>query len=171
MKQLAMMTNGTYVFLTDDSGIGESHLTHAIPDYDVEKLNELLIRLISGYATGSSCDQVIEDMSVEISKDRKEELSVKLFPNPTVDRLNLELSTAVDEAIITTSTGRRAHLESGLSEGSHTIDVSSLVSGKYYLTLVKAGKEVKVMPFLIICLLYTSPSPRDRQKSRMPSSA
>ena len=24
---------------------------------------------------------------------------------------------------------------------------------------------------LIICLLYTSPSPRDRQKSRMPSSA
>ena len=25
--------------------------------------------------------------------------------------------------------------------------------------------------FLSICLLYTSPSPRDRQKSRMPSSA
>ena len=27
------------------------------------------------------------------------------------------------------------------------------------------------MDFLKICLLYTSPSPRDRQKSRMPSSA
>ena len=26
-------------------------------------------------------------------------------------------------------------------------------------------------PWYIICLLYTSPSPRDRQKSRMPSSA
>ena len=25
--------------------------------------------------------------------------------------------------------------------------------------------------FMCICLLYTSPSPRDRQKSRMPSSA
>ena len=25
--------------------------------------------------------------------------------------------------------------------------------------------------FYIVCLLYTSPSPRDRQKSRMPSSA
>ena len=24
---------------------------------------------------------------------------------------------------------------------------------------------------LVVCLLYTSPSPRDRQKSRMPSSA
>ena len=26
-------------------------------------------------------------------------------------------------------------------------------------------------PIYVICLLYTSPSPRDRQKSRMPSSA
>ena len=29
----------------------------------------------------------------------------------------------------------------------------------------------KLMCHLYICLLYTSPSPRDRQKSRMPSSA
>ena len=28
-----------------------------------------------------------------------------------------------------------------------------------------------VMPNVVTCLLYTSPSPRDRQKSRMPSSA
>ena len=28
-----------------------------------------------------------------------------------------------------------------------------------------------ILSFLIGCLLYTSPSPRDRQKSRMPSSA
>ena len=32
--------------------------------------------------------------------------------------------------------------------------------------LVKAGVDVDIS-----CLLYTSPSPRDRQKSRMPSSA
>ena len=29
----------------------------------------------------------------------------------------------------------------------------------------------KNLKYLITCLLYTSPSPRDRQKSRMPSSA
>ena len=32
-------------------------------------------------------------------------------------------------------------------------------------------KRLKRMPLQYICLLYTSPSPRDRQKSRMPSSA
>ena len=30
---------------------------------------------------------------------------------------------------------------------------------------------VKPKSYFIFCLLYTSPSPRDRQKSRMPSSA
>ena len=35
------------------------------------------------------------------------------------------------------------------------------------LKLAEQGKTVKI----ITCLLYTSPSPRDRQKSRMPSSA
>ena len=37
--------------------------------------------------------------------------------------------------------------------------------------LVKQLHSVGVMSLVIICLLYTSPSPRDRQKSRMPSSA
>ena len=32
-------------------------------------------------------------------------------------------------------------------------------------------KFIKDIVFGTICLLYTSPSPRDRQKSRMPSSA
>ena len=40
----------------------------------------------------------------------------------------------------------------------------------------KSGYEAgcpmtKLLPFNPTCLLYTSPSPRDRQKSRMPSSA
>ena len=40
------------------------------------------------------------------------------------------------------------------------------------LTMQKVLADfIKVNRQLMICLLYTSPSPRDRQKSRMPSSA
>ena len=35
----------------------------------------------------------------------------------------------------------------------------------------KTCKLSKVKAWISFCLLYTSPSPRDRQKSRMPSSA
>ena len=42
----------------------------------------------------------------------------------------------------------------------------------YLLSNLKTVCEKKNWPFYeICCLLYTSPSPRDRQKSRMPSSA
>ena len=41
--------------------------------------------------------------------------------------------------------------------------------GATILTLALAGMIGSAT--LYICLLYTSPSPRDRQKSRMPSSA
>ena len=38
-------------------------------------------------------------------------------------------------------------------------------------TLVPVASGTPGLAPLTICLLYTSPSPRDRQKSRMPSSA
>ena len=37
--------------------------------------------------------------------------------------------------------------------------------------IVKEGSDITIVTWSGICLLYTSPSPRDRQKSRMPSSA
>ena len=38
-------------------------------------------------------------------------------------------------------------------------------------SLISRARNTLTAKFLDICLLYTSPSPRDRQKSRMPSSA
>ena len=37
-------------------------------------------------------------------------------------------------------------------------------------TILSANDRLKLIKYLI-CLLYTSPSPRDRTRSRMPSSA
>ena len=44
-----IVTGGTYVFLTDDSGIGYSHIEASVGDSDVEKLADLMIRLIKKY--------------------------------------------------------------------------------------------------------------------------
>lgn len=49
MRALSVLTGGEYVFLTDNSGIGGEHLKPTIGEYQVYKLNELLIDLISGY--------------------------------------------------------------------------------------------------------------------------
>lgn len=54
MRFMSAATGGSYVFLTDDSGIGGSHIEPTIGKYDVEYLNNLLVRLISAYLTTES---------------------------------------------------------------------------------------------------------------------
>jgi len=49
MRSFAILTNGTYVFITDDSGVGNDHLEPTIGEFEVEKLNDLLVRLVSQY--------------------------------------------------------------------------------------------------------------------------
>ena len=48
-RDFAIVTGGTYVFLTDDSQVGESHIVPSVGEYAVEKLNDLLCRLIEDY--------------------------------------------------------------------------------------------------------------------------
>jgi hypothetical protein len=50
MRFIAMYTNGTYVFITDHSGIGNKHLEPSIGEYQVEKLSDLMVRLIKKYS-------------------------------------------------------------------------------------------------------------------------
>ena len=45
-----MATNGTYVFITNDSGIGNEHIEATVGEYQVEKLRDLIARLIIAYA-------------------------------------------------------------------------------------------------------------------------
>ena len=42
---------------------------------------------------------------------------------------------------------------------------------KYGMTEIEKTFEIIALAMVGICLLYTSPSPRDRTRSRMPSSA
>ena len=50
MRFCAIVTNGTYVFITDDSGIGDDHLEPTVGEYEVEYLNDLMVRLIQEHA-------------------------------------------------------------------------------------------------------------------------
>ena len=49
LRFFAIATSGTYVFLTNDSGIGGDHIQASVGEYKVEQLNELIVRLIDKY--------------------------------------------------------------------------------------------------------------------------
>lgn len=50
LRFMSMSTNGTYVFVTDHSGIGNPHLEPSVGEFQVEFLNDLMVRLINKYA-------------------------------------------------------------------------------------------------------------------------
>ena len=56
-------------------------------------------------------------------------------------------------------------------EDNHFTDVTADVTHQCNMTCQNCYIPNRDIPDMDICLLYTSPSPRDRQKSRMPSSA
>lgn len=49
LRFFELATGGTYVFLTNDSGIGNKHIEASVGDYEVEKLADLMVRLIKKY--------------------------------------------------------------------------------------------------------------------------
>ncbi|WP_051251237.1 vWA domain-containing protein [Paenibacillus harenae] len=49
LRFMSVATGGTYLFLTDDSGIGGDHLEPAVGEYEVKLLNDLLVEVINRY--------------------------------------------------------------------------------------------------------------------------
>ncbi len=52
MRSTAQMTGGRYVFLTNDSGIGNAHAEPHIPCYNVTRLDDAIVRMISVELSG-----------------------------------------------------------------------------------------------------------------------
>lgn len=50
MRFMSVSTNSTYVFITDDSGIGNEHLEASVGEHEIEYLNDLMVRLIKEYS-------------------------------------------------------------------------------------------------------------------------
>jgi von Willebrand factor type A domain len=49
LRYFSIATNGSYVFITNHSGIGNDHLEASVGKYEVEYLNNLMVRLIGQY--------------------------------------------------------------------------------------------------------------------------
>ena len=49
LRAMAIQTGGTYTFLTNDSGIGGDHLEPTVGAYNVEKLGDMMVRIVGEY--------------------------------------------------------------------------------------------------------------------------
>lgn len=84
MRSIALATNGTYAFLTDDSGVGNDHTEPSIDEYEVELMNDLIIRLIDQFITVPKCGR-----PVQITTPSDSSLLSVLVPTSYLDTIQL----------------------------------------------------------------------------------
>ena len=132
LRSIALATNGTYVFLTDDSGIGGKHLAPTTDAYDVEKLNDLLVRVITAFSQTTDCAEVGTVEAPQQAEKKKGQLKFKAFPNPTTGPLTLKLPKGEGDVFVYDLNGKLLRrLE--VTGRKQTLNLEGLAAGTYAL--------------------------------------
>ncbi len=150
MRTFSLMTNGTYVFLTDHSGVGNPHIEPTTDTYDVEKLNDLLVRLIHQYTYQPSCDNTDlhalnapdKEVKAPNSKDGTA-LSWTYFPNPTSGQLRVEVKGELEHIYLTDFSGKILQRYQVNKNNSLDLNIGQYPSGIYFLMARNGEKNLK----------------------------
>ena len=139
LRSLALLTNGTYTFLTDDSGIGNPHIEPTTDEYKVETLRDILIRLTyqnAYYPENAPMPNPNAEKGSEISISDKENNDldkIKYYPNPTYGVINIELDGEADELFIADMSGKIIFRINPNGQKNFTVNLAEYPSGAYLI--------------------------------------
>ena len=143
MKFFGLATNGSYVFLTDHSGIGGKHLEPTTDEYKVELLNDLLVRLITEYSTVETCEGK-SAIRFEDPQNQQQQQGPNwqafYYPNPASDQFTLELPCTVQSVTLYDAEGKAVRKLEKPLEGRNTVLVADLPEGFYTIRILKDGR-------------------------------
>ena len=159
MRTLALGTNGTYTFLTNHSGVGDDHMEPTTDHYDVESLNDLLVRVLKSYTYMPDCDQQIPELELgyadslvvdpvtaqqvdstgAISESTglltdSATIRWSYYPNPTSGIVNLTADVDIAELYVTDLSGKVMQMVKDLQAAKTVqIDLSAYATGIYLI--------------------------------------
>lgn len=153
LRAMALSTNGTYTFLTSHSGIGNAHIEPTTDKYDVETLNDVMVRIIKSYTYMPDCGQQIPELALnipdsivtnEVPQDSLDSISSKpetpkvikwsYYPNPTNGIVNITADLDIEELYITDLSGKVLQIIKKLEKGRiHQVDLSNYATGIYLI--------------------------------------
>jgi hypothetical protein len=140
MKFFGLATNGSYVFLTDHSGIGGKHLEPTTDEYKVEPLNDLIVRIITEYSTIETCEGKSE---IRFEDDPQQQpgpvMQALYYPNPAIDQFMLELPFEVQSVTIYDAEGKAVHKLEKPAGGLHPINLQGWAAGFYTIRILNNG--------------------------------
>lgn len=151
MKFFGLATNGSYVFLTDHSGIGGKHIEPTTDEYKVELLNDLLVRLITEYATVETCEGKTPILFADAPQQNQQQQGQNdprltpswrafYYPNPAAHQFTLDLPCAVQSVTLYDAEGKAVRKLEKPREGANLVAVGDLAEGFYTIRILKDGR-------------------------------
>ncbi len=161
MRELALLTNGTSFFLTDDSGIGDKHLKPTTDSLKVEHLNDMLVRTIIEFSRMPQCQPQWADSALAPTDEEAflpnpfdpedldtipqtapvrpldEVLTVR--PNPCDDFFLADLPLGADALFLVDLTGKTLQNLGPQRAESLTVNVGAYPTGIYFLKAFVGG--------------------------------
>ncbi len=161
LKYLAIATNGEYVYITDDSKIGDTHLKPTGGESKVTYLNDLIVNIINQYSEGKWCreenpidstltSEKIDTLSNVDSSQRQNNTEIiagnnwymKFYPNPAAYILQIDFSEVAERIKITDINGKVMYEVENKDHTNLSIDISSWNTGIYIVYAVKSDETI-----------------------------
>jgi hypothetical protein len=148
-------TNGTYLFLTDHSGVGGSHTAPTTDKYDVEYLNGLIYRVIYQCAYMPACkpsgNQQADTLLVSgPTSDSTRTIAWRYYPNPTTGILHIEHTYTTGYLLVSDITGKAILRVPADASGRTTIDLGQYPVGMYAIRYNIEGDKWVTGKFVIV---------------------
>lgn len=149
MKTLAIISNGSYVFITDHSGVGNAHLEATVSAYNVEMLNDLMVRLISEFSEQEGCNTKGKQAQQQFASNFNPinqgaeylDQLINFYPNPADKLVFVELKEAFTQINVINIVGKIVRTIEQPQAGTTNLKVSDLPAGTYLLQF-KKGVDV-----------------------------
>lgn len=165
MRSIALITNGTSCFLTDDSGIGDSHLKPTTDSLVMEHLNDMMVRTIISFTRMPMCD--IKDWGENAKEERgieqflpapfnAEDLDsvtttlplepianiLRVKPNPCTEYCLIDLPKGADATYLCDVSGKtiRSLGMQNVNTSNLKVDMSYLSTGVYFVKAFYGGR-------------------------------
>jgi len=143
MRAMALQTNGTYLFITNHSGIGNDHIAPSTDSYKVEMLNDLILRVIVQFTAVNDCKdtELATNTRIEEQITTTNEVKWSYYPNPTSGIVTVDVDHEATALYLYDTTGKLV-LYRDVKATQYRIDLSGLPNAVYYLKVDVAGKPL-----------------------------
>jgi len=137
MRTIALATNGTYVFLTNDDGSSSANTKITTSFFNVEFLNSLLERIIRQMVIANKCPEQTE---IDIFKNTPANIEgIRISADPKKSSITIESKNHLKEIFITDITGKvLVRLESGERQTKWNVNLAAFPTATFlvkYITM------------------------------------